>query len=86
VSLLDLAMARRAAEQVAAVAFDHRWERDSCAIVGSETQLQRAPRRPCLAGDCRARVVAMGYCRNHAQKIRDGVALDRDLITRRRTA
>lgn len=84
-SLLDQVVLRRAEEQVAAAAVDHRWERDSWDVTGPRWRhMPKQRRRPCLAGDCARRVVAMGYCHRHAQKIRAGVALDVDVNTRRR--
>jgi hypothetical protein len=82
-TLLDLAVQRRAAEQLSGIAFDRKHERDSWRLTGPAAPKAKRTRRPCLAGDCSDRVVAMGYCHRHAQKIRGGVALDRDVVFRR---
>ncbi len=82
---LDLVVLRRIEESAAAYRFSNRHESESWSPARLPPSLGRAQLRSrCLAGDCDRRVVARhGYCHAHAQKIRHGVALDRDVLVRR---
>ena len=85
---LEALAVRRAEEQIAngiTIPARYERERDPERIVGPRPRQPRAKRtRPCLAGDCSGRVKAFGYCHKHAQQIRGGVALDRDVRSERR--
>jgi hypothetical protein len=79
VTLLDAIVVRRADEQLRGFrAVDEPIRHDRWAIKPTRYEGRRRPalRRACLAGDCRAKVTAHGYCRRHWLLVVHGVALD----------
>jgi hypothetical protein len=79
VTLLDLVVARRAAEQVAAAKIDRRWERDSWAIAGEEPKPAPKPRpTACRAPGCPRAPRSSGLCHTHNRRLARGLPLEWD--------